>query len=119
MAHLWVFKKGITPTFRYAGTSSNSYLDQVDDILRTDRRKVLEANYRDDDTDLELRHLIMKFWNDLRACMIAQQSAIRDGEGVIGAKSHALSEWELMDFIFRPPLLFYMKQERPGPSDDS
>ncbi|KAL3442478.1 hypothetical protein BJX65DRAFT_224503 [Aspergillus insuetus] len=119
MAHLWVIRKGITPTFRSADPGHHSYLEQVDEILRTDRRKVLEANGRDDDTDLELRHLIMRFWNDLRACMIAQQSAIRDGEGVIGPKSQALSGWELMDFIFRPPLLFNMKQESLGPSDNS
>ncbi|CEL06411.1 hypothetical protein ASPCAL07516 [Aspergillus calidoustus] len=119
MAHLWVYRKNITPTFRYADPSHPSYLEQVNDILRTDRRKVLEPSGRDDDTDRELRHLIMRFWNDLRACMIAQQSAVRDGQGVIGAKSQALSGWELMDFIFRPPFLFSMKQDMSGPSDNS
>jgi hypothetical protein len=119
MAHLWVHRKNITPTFRYADPSHHSYLEQVNDILRTDRREVLEPRGRDDDTDLELRHLVMRFWNDLRACMIAQQSAVHDGQGVIGARSQALSGWELMDFIFRPPLLFSMKQDMSGPSDNS
>ncbi|KAL3475082.1 hypothetical protein BJX99DRAFT_259698 [Aspergillus californicus] len=61
MAHLWVYQKNIFPTFRYVDQGASSYLDQVDDILRTDRRKVIEPKGRDDDTDLELRHLIIRF----------------------------------------------------------
>jgi hypothetical protein len=72
MAHLWVRRQNIAPTFRYAPQGASSYLKDVDDILRLDRKKVIRPNGRDDDTDFELRHLIMRFWNDLRACMIAQ-----------------------------------------------
>ncbi|KAL2845069.1 hypothetical protein BJY01DRAFT_247886 [Aspergillus pseudoustus] len=119
MAHKWVQSNGIAATFRYADQGTNSYLEDVDDILRTDRKKVIRAQGRDDDTDFELRHLTMRIWNDIRGCMIAQQSAIRDGDGVIGYQSKAISGWELMDFITRPPLEFSMKQDKNGPSDDS
>ncbi|CAM1507704.1 Fc.00g045520.m01.CDS01 [Cosmosporella sp. VM-42] len=118
MAHVWVRSNGISVTFRYANEGA-SYLQEVDDILRTDRKKVLRAHGRDDDTDFELRHLIMRLWNDIRGCMLAQQSAIRDDKGVIGYQSGAISGWELIDFITRPPLEFSMKQDKRGPSDDS
>ncbi|KAG8356629.1 hypothetical protein FVEN_g5670 [Fusarium venenatum] len=118
MAHVWVQAHGIADTIRFA-KEDNSYLDDVDDILRRDRKRVLRAEGRDDDTDFELRHLIMRLWNDIRGCMLAQQSAIRDDQGVIGYQSSAISGWELHDFITRPPLEFSMKQDKRGPSDDS
>ncbi|KAM0342064.1 hypothetical protein ACHAPU_009792 [Fusarium lateritium] len=118
MAHVWVQSNGIAATFRYAN-KGNAYLEEIDEILRKDRKKVVRAEGRDDDTDFELRHLIMRIWNDIRGCMIAQQSAVRDDKGVIGYRSGMLSGWELIDFITRPPLEFSMKQDERGPSDDT
>ncbi|KAF5660670.1 serine threonine kinase [Fusarium heterosporum] len=118
MAHVWVQSNGIAATFRFADMGAD-YLEEIDVILRNDRKKILRAEGRDDDTDFELRHLIMRIWNDIRGCMIAQQSAIRDDKGVIGYRSGMLSGWELIDFITRPPLEFSMKQDKRGPSDDT
>lgn len=118
MAHVWVNSKGITANFRYA-SHGPGYLQEVDTILREDRKKVLRAEGRDDNSDFELRHLIMRIWNDIRGCMLAQQSALRDDQGVIGYQSGGISGWELTDFLTRPPLEFSMKQDKRGPSDKS
>ena len=116
MAHVWVSSKGITVTFRHA-TQGPSYLQEVDKILREDRKKVLRKEGRDDDSDFELRHLIMRMWNDIRGCMLAQQSALRDDKDVIGYQAGGISGWEVTDFLTRPPLEFSMKQDKCGPSD--
>ncbi|KAF4996557.1 hypothetical protein FGRMN_4441 [Fusarium graminum] len=55
MAHVWVQSNGIAATFRYAD-KGDTYLEDIDFILRNDRKKVLRAGGRDDDTDFELRH---------------------------------------------------------------
>ncbi|RBR26374.1 uncharacterized protein FIESC28_00779 [Fusarium coffeatum] len=116
MAHVWVSSKGITATFRHA-SQGPGYLQEVDKILREDRKKVLRKEGRDDDSDFELRHLIMRIWNDIRGCMLAQQSALRDDKGVIGYQAGGISGWEVTDFLTRPPLEFSMKQDKRGPSD--
>ncbi len=117
MAHKWVRTNGNTAAnFRYA-SDGPSYLEHVGDILSEDRRKVVRVEGRDDDTDMELRHLIMRFWTDIRGCILAQQSALRDDSGVIGYQSGKLSGWELADFITRPPFQFAMRQDQRGPSD--
>ena len=118
MAHVWVNSKGIPATFRYA-SQGPGYLQQVDTILREDRKEILRAEGRDDNSDFELRHLIMRMWNDIRGCMLAQQSALREDQGVIGYQAGGISGWELTDFLTRPPLEFSMKQDKRGPSDKS
>ena len=116
MAHVWVNSKGIAADFRHA-SQGPGYLQEVDKILREDRKKVLRKEGRDDDSDFELRHLIMRIWNDIRGCMLAQQSALRDDKGVIGYQAGGISGWEVTDFLTRPPLEFSMKQDKRGPSD--
>ncbi|KAH7174217.1 uncharacterized protein B0J16DRAFT_348299 [Fusarium flagelliforme] len=118
MAHVWVNSKGITAEFRHP-SQGPGYLQEVDKILREDRKKVLRKEGRDDDSDFELRHLIMRIWNDIRGCMLAQQSALRDDKGVIGYQAGGISGWEVTDFLTRPPLEFSMKQDKRGPSDKS
>ncbi|RFN45631.1 hypothetical protein FIE12Z_10133 [Fusarium flagelliforme] len=118
MAHVWVNSKGITAEFRHP-SQGPGYLQEVDKILREDRKKVLRKEGRDDDSDFELRHLIMRIWNDIRGCMLAQQSALRDDRGVIGHQAGGISGWEVTDFLTRPPLEFSMKQDKRGPSDKS
>ncbi|KAJ4111444.1 hypothetical protein NW768_011797 [Fusarium equiseti] len=118
MAHVWVKSKRMTPTFRHAKQGLD-YLQEVDKILREDRKKVLIKEGRDDDSDFELRHLIMRIWNDIRGCMLAQQSALREDKGVIGYQAGGISGWEVTDFLIRPALEFFMKQDKRGPSDSS
>ncbi|CAG7566014.1 unnamed protein product [Fusarium equiseti] len=100
MAHVWVNSKGITADFRHA-SQGPGYLQEVDKILREDRKKVLRKEGRDDDSDFELRHLIMRIWNDIRGCY----------------QAGGISGWEVTDFLTRPPLEFSMKQDKRGPSD--